>query len=146
MGGFDRGKFAGSSHGGFKQLHENYKITKKLGEGSFGTVQLATSMATNDNRAIKNILKRKLPDVKRFAAEIEIHRSLDHPNVVKLYEIYEDARCMYRHGVLHGRRALRPNRQCWVLLGVPGRAAAEADAAGRGLPPRHGHLPPRPQA
>ena len=59
-----------------------------------GTVQLATSMATQDDRAIKNILKRKLPDVKRFAAEIEIHRSLDHPNVVKLYEIYEDARCM----------------------------------------------------
>ena len=78
----------------YKQLHENYKITKKLGEGSFATVQLATSMATQDDRAIKNILKRKLPDVKRFAAEIEIHRSLDHPNVVKLYEIYEDARCM----------------------------------------------------
>jgi calcium-dependent protein kinase len=93
--GFDRQKFAGANHGGFKQLHENYKITKKLGEGSFGTVQLATSMATQDNRAIKNILKKKLPDVKRFAAEIEIHRSLDHPNVVKLYEIYEDARCMY---------------------------------------------------
>jgi calcium-dependent protein kinase len=93
--GFDRTKYYGSSHGGYKQLHENYKITKKLGEGSFGTVQLATSMATQDDRAIKNILKRKLPDVKRFAAEIEIHRSLDHPNVVKLYEIYEDARCMY---------------------------------------------------
>jgi calcium-dependent protein kinase len=93
--GFTRSKFAGTSHGGYTQLHENYKISSKLGEGSFGTVQLATSMATQDERAIKNILKKKLPDVKRFAAEIEIHRSLDHPNVVKLFEIYEDARCMY---------------------------------------------------
>jgi calcium-dependent protein kinase len=92
--GFDREKFV-KGRGGYKELHEAYSILEKLGEGSFGTVQLATSVASGENRAIKNVYKKKLVDVKRFADEIAIHRSLDHPNVVRLYEIYEDSRCMY---------------------------------------------------
>ena len=37
-----------------------------------------------------------MPDDKRneFIAEIEILRELDHPNIIKLYEVYED-RSMY---------------------------------------------------
>ena len=37
-------------------------------------------------RAIKTIPKKSLPDIARFAQEIEVMQVLDHPNIVKLYE------------------------------------------------------------
>ena len=43
-------------------------------------------------RAVKFIKKNALDDfeIKRFTHEIEMLKMLDHPNVIKLYEFYED--------------------------------------------------------
>lgn len=32
---------------------------------------------------------------RRFAAEIETQKKLDHPNIVKLFEVFEDAQNVY---------------------------------------------------
>lgn len=39
--------------------------------------------------AIKAIQKNKLEDFETFVNEIKILRNLDHPNIIKLYEIWE---------------------------------------------------------
>lgn len=46
-------------------------------------------------RAIKKIPKRKVKDPNEFANEIEILQRMDHPNIIKLYETFEDARNVY---------------------------------------------------
>lgn len=73
-------------------------LTQPLGTGAFGTVLKGRVKGMNsDNawRAIKKIPKRKVKDPKEFANEIEILQKLDHPNIIKLFETFEDARNVY---------------------------------------------------
>jgi calcium-dependent protein kinase len=46
-------------------------------------------------RAIKIIPKSKVKNPERFKREIDIMRNLDHPNIIKLYETFEDVRNVY---------------------------------------------------
>jgi len=68
-----------------------------LGSGSFGKVFLAT--ATNDPNfkvAIKAIPKKKLgKNLKAIKQEINILWKLDHPNIVKYHETYENDEFLY---------------------------------------------------
>jgi len=92
-GGFARQFFITSNTG---RLDDNYKVDKKeLGRGTYGSVSKGKNKVTGVTRAIKAINKKSLPDPRRFADEIEVMRSLDHPNIVKLFETYEDARNIY---------------------------------------------------
>jgi len=80
-------------------IEEHYKIEKKLlGEGSYGTVSKGyrkTDGEKKNERAIKAIDISKITDAKRFEEEVAIQGRLDHPNIVKLYEVFKDARKMY---------------------------------------------------
>merc|ERR1719313_1083630 len=92
-GGFGRAFFMASQTG---RIDENYKMDKKeLGRGTYGSVSKGKNKVTGIVRAVKAINKKSLPDPARFAQEIEVMRALDHPNIVKLYETYEDARNVY---------------------------------------------------
>lgn len=73
-------------------LPDNYDIEKRIGEGTFGQVKIATHKPTGQKRAIKSMPKLGIPthDSAKFIEEIEILRAIDHPNVLKLYEFYED--------------------------------------------------------
>ena len=61
---------------------------KPIGKGSFGLVKRAVHKMTKQVRAVKMILKSQIADITKFKVEIDILRTLDHPNVVKLYEWY----------------------------------------------------------
>jgi serine/threonine protein kinase len=52
---------------------------------------------TGEERAVKIINKEKLSSkqMKQFANEVQILRQLDHPNIIKLYEIFEDEDYFY---------------------------------------------------
>merc|ERR1719215_1109506 len=52
---------------------------------------------TGIERAIKIIDLSKIPDKGRFQDEVDIQMSLDHPNIVKLYEVFKDPikKCVY---------------------------------------------------
>ena len=50
---------------------------------------------TSIRRAIKVIKKSRVKNPTRFKNEIEIMKQLDHPNVIKLFETYEDNRNIY---------------------------------------------------
>ncbi|NLO39100.1 MAG: protein kinase [Ruminiclostridium sp.] len=71
-----------------KDLME-YRILKKIGEGSMGLVFLARQETTGMLAAIKTIIpgmSASETDLLLFEREINIMRGLDHPNITKLYE------------------------------------------------------------
>ncbi|PHJ21601.1 calcium-dependent protein [Cystoisospora suis] len=77
-------------------LTEYYDVeTKKLGQGTYGSVCRAVNKATKNVRAVKTIGKAKVKNVKRFRQEIAIMKSLDHPNIIKLFETFEDHKNIY---------------------------------------------------
>lgn len=77
-----------------KSLFEDYDIIKKLGEGSYGAVYHAQHKKADFIRAIKAI-KRKHIDSISFNNEITILKSVDHPNIIKLFECYYDSNYYY---------------------------------------------------
>ena len=63
-----------------------------LGKGGFGEVKKVIHKLTGDIRAMK-IIKKEQCDEAQLASltnEINILRQLDHPSIVKLYEVYQD--------------------------------------------------------
>ena len=74
------------------KLREDYAIGRLLGQGNFGTVHFCTHKISGQARAIKFFVKEKLVDIglKEILNEFNILKSLDHPNIVRLYEFYEE--------------------------------------------------------
>ena len=63
-----------------------------LGAGAFGRVFLTTNkFDTNHKQAIKVLDKQKLAeDMDLIIEEVAILNKLDHPNIVKYFETYDD--------------------------------------------------------
>ncbi|OMJ85650.1 hypothetical protein SteCoe_13002 [Stentor coeruleus] len=80
------------------KLRDTYRIGKKLGEGAFGSVRKITHRSTGEIRAVKTIHKRNLrseEERQTFFNEVSVLRAIDHPNVLKLYEFYQDDKNYY---------------------------------------------------
>ena len=70
----------------------DYIIKKTLGKGTFSKVKLGIHKATNEKVAIKILEKSKIKekdDLQRIIREMQILNELNHPNIVKVYEICE---------------------------------------------------------
>ena len=73
-----------------------FQILKMIGKGSFGEVMKAKDLRINKIRAIKKIKKSILQKVDgtnngiKKDKEYEILTKLNHPNIVKLLEYYQD--------------------------------------------------------
>jgi calcium-dependent protein kinase len=79
-----------------RNINDYYEITKnELGKGSYGKVHLGKLKGTNLKRAIKIIEKAKVSNVKRFKLEVEIMMRLDHPNILRLIDYFEDQKNVY---------------------------------------------------
>ncbi|CAE7863472.1 CPK2, partial [Symbiodinium necroappetens] len=63
---------------------------KKIGEGSYGTVCVCVNKATKQKRAVKALSKTQMKNIEKFKEEIRIMTIMDHPNIIKLYETFED--------------------------------------------------------
>ncbi|KAI9342559.1 kinase-like domain-containing protein [Obelidium mucronatum] len=77
---------------GEELLLDRYRVTKILGEGSYGRVKLATDLENKRKVALKIINKtsiKKPEHVTRIKREVRILRLLNHPNIVKLYDVAE---------------------------------------------------------
>jgi calcium-dependent protein kinase len=78
------------------KLTDRYDVDKKvMGEGSFGSVFKASCRDTKALRAVKAIELKAVKNPVRFEREINIAKQLDHPNVVRLYEVFRDAKKIY---------------------------------------------------
>lgn len=76
-----------------KKVEDNYKILNKLGKGAFGSVYKVLHKQTKLQRAMKIIKKESLmlqDDDRTFLKEIEILIDTDHPNIIKIFEYYQD--------------------------------------------------------
>ncbi len=65
----------------------DYEVESTLGMGGFGAVYLARNRLTGERVALKVMLARVAVDEqarKRFLREMEMHRDLDHPNILKI--------------------------------------------------------------
>ena len=76
-----------------KIFRNKYELNKTvIGKGAFGQVQKATLKTNGEQRAVKIIDKLQLdPEERvRMKYEIDILKNLNHPNIVRLYEVYEN--------------------------------------------------------
>ena len=74
---------------------EYYEVLKKIGEGGFAKVYKVKEKETGEIRAMKEVDKSKIHDVKYFKTEIKILAMLDHPNILRLFEVIEDSKKFY---------------------------------------------------
>jgi len=75
-----------------RSITDFYKLEGDLGQGSFATVKRATNKRTGEKVAIKIITKQQLSEEDKIGLqnEIDILTHVDHPNIVKLFEVFED--------------------------------------------------------
>jgi len=79
-----------------RALESKYTMLGVLGEGAFGCVFRAQAKVTGDLRAIKKIGKTRVTaNNKLLRGELEAMMHMDHPNIARLFEFYEDARAVY---------------------------------------------------
>lgn len=83
----------------YVDIQLTYEFKKVLGHGQFGTVREGYSLKTQQTVAIKSISKEKVgTKLHQLRRELEIMRLIDHPNVIKYFEAYEDEK--YFHIVM----------------------------------------------
>eukprot|EP00439_Symbiodinium_sp_Y106_P080257 s1553_g19.t1 len=74
-----------------RPLEEVYAIGKKLGEGSFGTVYEVDHKLSGERRVCKKIWKTKSDMTsQQILQEIGNMAMLDHPNVIKVFEYFDE--------------------------------------------------------
>lgn len=73
-------------------IKDSYKLDKVLGEGSFAVVRKGIKKSTGEEYAIKMIDKTAIESDDQIALqnEVDILSEIDHPNIVKLVEIYDE--------------------------------------------------------
>ena len=74
-------------------IRKNFEYVYILGNGAFGKVRLYRNKANkNSLYAIKTLKKEGIPnyEFKLIKSEVSILSELDHPNIVKYFETYED--------------------------------------------------------
>jgi len=84
------------------EIKKHYDLKQQLGSGNFAVVKMGVrktpdgpvGIKPGTNVAIKIIDKAKVEDMNDIQREIEIMGILDHKNVIKLFEIYDEPKKM----------------------------------------------------
>ncbi|XP_077028526.1 serine/threonine-protein kinase MARK2 isoform X5 [Agelaius phoeniceus] len=91
-----RGRNAGTA--AEEQPHiGNYRLLKTIGKGNFAKVKLARHVLTGKEVAVKIIDKTQLnsSSLQKLFREVRIMKVLNHPNIVKLFEVIETEKTLY---------------------------------------------------
>jgi calcium-dependent protein kinase len=84
--------FVQENSGSFTDVYNLHP--KSLGSGAYGEVWLCDHKITQETRAVKILFKEGMEpeDIRNRSVfiEVEILKALDHPNILKVYEYFED--------------------------------------------------------
>ena len=80
-----------------KSLFDKYEVRQKIGKGKFGLVKCGINKETKKQVAIKIMAKKNMDksDLELAKVEIDILKIGQHPNIIKLYDIYENENYIY---------------------------------------------------
>uniref|UniRef100_UPI00398F0C35 serine/threonine-protein kinase MARK1 isoform X7 n=1 Tax=Pristiophorus japonicus TaxID=55135 RepID=UPI00398F0C35 len=75
----------------------NYRLLKTIGKGNFAKVKLARHVLTGREVAVKIIDRTQLnsTSLQKLFREVRIMKILNHPNIVKLFEVIETEKTLY---------------------------------------------------
>lgn len=75
-----------------RRFADDYALGKELGSGTFSVVREATLRATGEKFAIKCIKRAELSkdDLEALMAEVAILKEMQHPHIVKLYDVFQE--------------------------------------------------------
>ncbi len=90
--GINKEKFVGKVKG---KLEDKYEIIKEIGSGGFSRCLEVKNKTTGLLFACKELPKKKLSDYEGLMREVNLMIKLDHPNIIKLYEVYENEKYIY---------------------------------------------------
>ena len=82
---------------GFESLTDKYEVRQKLGKGKFGLVRLGIHKETQQKVAIKIMNKKEMnnQDLELVKIEIEIMKVCQQPNIIRLYDVFENLEYIY---------------------------------------------------
>mmetsp|Transcript_33564 Transcript_33564/g.38568 ORF Transcript_33564/g.38568 Transcript_33564/m.38568 type:complete len:127 (+) Transcript_33564:45-425(+) len=80
-----------------EKISDFYKLEEELGAGSFAVVKKAVHKMTGQAYAVKIINRNEMEEDDEVAlrTEVEILSQLEHPNVVKMVEVFDEEDFMY---------------------------------------------------
>lgn len=81
-----------------KRLLDVYKMGKTLGSGTFGEVKLVTHRQSGQEFAVKIFRKASAQgqaSAEKLISEIEILKKIDHPNIIRIFEYFDDDKRLY---------------------------------------------------
>ena len=73
-------------------IAKKYLKIKEISNGTYAKVYVVQKKTDFKLYCCKEILKNKVADLPKFKNEINILSKMDHPNIIRLFEIFEDDR------------------------------------------------------
>lgn len=76
-----------------RKFQEVYRIGEIMGDGAFGEVRWCIQRETKIRRAVKICRKDLIvteEQKQKMLNEIEVLKIMDHPNIIRAYEFFED--------------------------------------------------------
>ena len=71
-------------------IAKKYLKLKEIGKGTYANIFTVQSKTNYKVYCCKEILKTKIADINKFKNEINVLSKVDHPNIIRLFEIFED--------------------------------------------------------
>jgi calcium-dependent protein kinase len=80
-----------------KSIEDYYELKQELNEGAYGVVYKAIHKESGAERAVKKIEKSKWnpEENQKVIDEFNVLKGLDHPNILKMYELFEEEKHFY---------------------------------------------------
>jgi len=89
---YSKENFVGKADGLFL---DNYDVVKQIGKGGYGKVYQVRNKKSKEIYACKHLSKLSIKNLEKFEREINILIKSDHPNIIRIIEIYESQRSLY---------------------------------------------------
>lgn len=85
-----------------ENIQKKFEFTQVIGYGVFGTVREAKKLSSSTSKhpqktyAVKSIIKTKIDrKLELLRRELDILKTVDHPHIIRLFEVYEDKKYLH---------------------------------------------------